>query len=205
MALSILQQALDYATDIGREPCEFAVSMQDLWHPGVTTADVRWLVEQGYASARDTHQSPKGSRIERPMDRLPYTAGTWFILSAKGAKFFRQVAGPTISPSLLTAPSLMPHHDRLAGPEDQPHWDAMLRQLSLGPILVKRFRVPAPCQELILVAFQAADWACWIKNPLPPDTYLRGTIHRLNLGHVHAALHFEADGRALGVYWTRTH
>jgi hypothetical protein len=63
---------------------------------------------------------------------------------------------------------------------------------------------------MILAGFQGAAWERWIKNPLPRGlgerrlAYLRAAIHRLNSHHEHPALRFEADGRAMGLYWTRT-
>jgi hypothetical protein len=200
LALSMFEQAERCAKATGRQPCEFAVSMEELWSFRVTAAEVRCLVEQGYCRARDVNG--------RPMNRLPYTSATCFLLTAEGSELCKEVGGHS-QPAALRTPPLIHFNGDSAAHQDVPHWDAILRELSLGSILVKRFRGSAPRQEMILAALQAAAWERWIKNPLPRGlgerraAYFRAAIHRLNSHHVHPALHFEADGRAAGVFWTR--
>jgi hypothetical protein len=52
----------------------------------------------------------------------------------------------------------------------RPRWDKHLRELWLGPHLIKWFRVPAPDQERILDAFEEEGWPASIDDPLPPRT-----------------------------------
>ncbi len=68
----------------------------------------------------------------------------------------------------------------------KPCWNSRRRELCLGAQVVKRFRVPAQIQELILGAFQEDGWPGHIDDPLPrsgaidPHTRLHHAIHRLN-------------------------
>src|SRR5262245_40108787 len=88
-----------------------------------------------------------------------------------------------------------------------PHWDQQRRALWLGEILVKRFRVPADNQELILVAFEEQGWPARIDDPLPrngvadPGERLHGAIRRLNGCQAQKVLRFSADGRGKGIFW----
>jgi hypothetical protein len=79
--------------------------------------------------------------------------------------------------------------------------------LSLGGTVVKRFRVPAHNQELILSAFEEEGWPDHIDDPLPvrgdidPPTRLHDAINRLNGCQVHHLLRFSGNGIGTGVCW----
>ena len=89
----------------------------------------------------------------------------------------------------------------------RPHWDRFRHELRLGRTIVKRFRRPAPNQELILAAFEEQDWPERIDDPLPgsrdvdPRQRLHETIKSLNQCVASAALQFGGDGTGLGVRW----
>ena len=89
----------------------------------------------------------------------------------------------------------------------RPHWDRFQHELRLGRVIVKRFRRPAPNQELILAAFEEQDWPERIDDPLPvslevdPRQRLHETIKSLNQCVASAALQFGGDGTGLGVRW----
>jgi hypothetical protein len=63
---------------------------------------------------------------------------------------------------------------------------------------VKRFRVPALNQELVLAAFEEEGWPPHLDDPLPkdddtdPTQHLQATIKRLNRHQVNHLLHFRA-------------
>jgi hypothetical protein len=88
-----------------------------------------------------------------------------------------------------------------------PHWDLQRRELWMGHVLVKSFRVPAENQEAILTAFQEDGWPSRIDDPLPqapkidPKRRLHSTIQCLNRNRKAALLHFHGDGRGIGVRW----
>jgi len=87
----------------------------------------------------------------------------------------------------------------------KPRWHA--RQLWWNGFLVKKFRVPAPSQELILAAFEEDGWLKRIDDPLPR---LRGSDASDRLGEAVRGLNrrqknpyvlFERDGTGSGVIW----
>ena len=54
----------------------------------------------------------------------------------------------------LTLPGRFPH-------DTKPVWENRKRELWVGKLLIKRFRVPADNQEAILAAFQEEGWPSW--------------------------------------------
>jgi len=94
------------------------------------------------------------------------------------------------------------------GSAGQPCWDAQLRELRLGRVLVKQFRQPSANQERILSAFQEEGWPPRIDDPLPPDPEhdpkqrLRTTLKSLNRSQQQALIRFRSDGTGQGILWT---
>lgn len=88
-----------------------------------------------------------------------------------------------------------------------PRWDAARRELFLGTHLIKRFRVPAVNQVLIVTAFQELDWPVCIDDPLPPTLEIdpkqrmQATIRSLNGRQIHKAIRFHGNGTGKQVYW----
>src|SRR5437870_2446147 len=88
-----------------------------------------------------------------------------------------------------------------------PVYDCDFRQLWFDELLVKRFRQPAPDQELILRSLEEEHWPRRIDSPLSPrfdddpKLLLRRAIRRLNLHQIHRVLHFFADGTGEGICW----
>jgi hypothetical protein len=83
----------------------------------------------------------------------------------------------------------------------------MRRELCLNGEVVKRFRVPAQNQELILGAFEEERWPEHIDDPLPvsgdidPRTRLHDAINRLNGCQTNRLLRFLGNGTGTGVCW----
>ena len=73
--------------------------------------------------------------------------------------------------------------------------------------MVKQFRRPAQNQQMILDAFQAADWPTHLVDPLPlraahcPKRRLHDAIKCLNRCQRVAAIRFSGDGSGRGVLW----
>jgi hypothetical protein len=73
--------------------------------------------------------------------------------------------------------------------------------------IVKRFRVPAANQELILMAFEEEGWPPHLSDPLPgkgevpAKRRLSDAIKNLNAHQCRHRLRFHGDGRGLGVFW----
>lgn len=89
----------------------------------------------------------------------------------------------------------------------RPHYDADRRLLTLHGHVVKRFRVPADNQELILRALEEENWPPHLDDPLPPKPEidrkkrLLNALYKLNHHQESNLLFFEADGRSSGVRW----
>jgi len=79
--------------------------------------------------------------------------------------------------------------------------------LCLGGLIVKRFRVPAQIQQMILSAFEEEAWAESIDDPLPgrvdidARTRLHDAIQRLNGRQTHRLLRFRGNGNGTGISW----
>ena len=92
-------------------------------------------------------------------------------------------------------------------PNAKPRYDRHRRELWLGDFLVKRFRVPAGNQELILMAFEEEGWPEHLDDPLPPQPghdpkrRLHDTIDRLNRSQFHQLLRFRGNGTARSILW----
>ena len=88
-----------------------------------------------------------------------------------------------------------------------PRWDTRLRELWVGPVLVKRLRVPAANQDRILTAFQAQGWPAVIDNPLRPDgdrdavSQLQFTIRRLKGCQRERVIRFFGNGTGAVIGW----
>lgn len=72
---------------------------------------------------------------------------------------------------------------------------------------MKRYRVPARNQELILAAFQEEGWPEFIDDPLSPEPEqdpkrrLQVTIKSLNRNQLAALLRFHGNGNGLQISW----
>lgn len=97
---------------------------------------------------------------------------------------------------------------RLPTPELKPHYDAARRELWYAGHLIKRYKVPAKNQELILLAFEEEGWPAHVDDPLPPaegldpKLRLRDTITQLNRHHETVVFRFHGDGIGSGITWS---
>lgn len=89
----------------------------------------------------------------------------------------------------------------------RPEWDPNRRELRFRGQIVKRFRVPAPNQELILTAFQEEGWPEFIDDPLVPSfdqdpkRRLQATIKSLNRHQIAPLIRFHGNGNGTQIYW----
>ena len=91
---------------------------------------------------------------------------------------------PSTGEASLSSPSPQPP---IPSPQpERPLWDPLHRELRYAGQVIKRYRVPAPNQELILTAFQEEGWPEFLDDPLPPKDEidpkhrLQATIKSLN-------------------------
>jgi hypothetical protein len=200
--LSLLHEAYEYARQLQRPAWDFAVEIHRLRAAGLTNSDLRWLACQSLVEhAAELTRAGQDGRVFRPTGPLTFTKTTCFILTETGA-LERQgcldtVPAPQEPAPLFTTP----------GASVVPQWDKERQELRLGKLVVKRFKVPAPNQEMILAAFQEEQWPPRIDDPLPPHPdqdakrRLHDTINTLNRHQKQPLIHFSGDGSGEGVRW----
>jgi len=211
-ALDTLVTAFEYAADSQMDRWQFAIDLSELKASGATLADLRWLILRGFAEhARETTIPGDAERSFRKLLPTAFPEGTCFVLSQAGASNFRMPADASqhihsMVPKQATA--LAPRKEQVR-PDSRltPEWDTVRRELRLGGHVIKRYRVPAPNQELILTAFQESGWPEFIDDPLPPlpnqdcKGRLQGTIKALNRKHLSRGIRFHGNGNGQQISW----
>jgi hypothetical protein len=178
--LFLLHEASADAVEMNVDKWEFALTTQELVLAGLSRMDLRWLVSHKLLDHAIEKSGPgKGQRVFRSVAARSITEQSCFVLTESGRKFAETLAEQGLSSS-------HPNNSHQMG-SSLPSWDAGARELSLRGSVVKRFRTPAPSQELILAAFEKARWVSRIENPLTEeserdtqDRRLHDTIRRLN-------------------------
>jgi hypothetical protein len=189
-ALDALKHAQDAAAAVRVDPWEFAVRLPALTSGGLSETDVRRLLASGLAEHAQEQVRPTAARRSfRRLANLALTDRTCFILRRAGEQLLK-LSGGADAPAPLV-----------------PRWDGARRQLWYGDQLVKWYRVPANCQEILLAAFEEDRWPPRIDDPLPrmtnidPRERLHEAVKRLNGAQITPLLVFQRDGTGLGVTW----
>jgi hypothetical protein len=193
LALRLLLEAHGDAHGLRRDVWEFALEFRTLTRAGVTSGDLRRLLCLGLVQHAVEHVEPTlAQRTFVPLHNLALPDDASFVLTPKG------VAAA-----------------HLQGPDEGaeacigiiPRWDGARRELHFRGVVVKRFRQPADCQEVILAAFEEEHWPPRIDNPLPPRREqdarqrLHDTLIRLNRNQCQPLLRFRGDGTGEGLFW----
>jgi len=207
-ALQILLDASRRAAELQRPRWEFAVEIHELRAAGVPTSTLRWLVCQAYAQHAQETTGPRDvTRQFQPVHSLVFTDRTSFLLTKEGAALARDGHDLENTAAATRSQPALPNGQETPGNGDKPHWLIDLRELRYLGQLVKRFRVPAPNQEVVLATFEEDGWPPHIDDPLPqqveidPGRRLHDTVNSLNRNQRHPLLRFGADGTASGIYW----
>jgi hypothetical protein len=206
--LRLLLQAWDFAESCQRSAWDFAIEIHNFRDHGLTNTDLRWLVCKGLAQhATEKTRPADKERSFHPGANLAITHETCFVLTATGLSTARQIDQNPSSPDQLL-PDCGGSRDGVRTEcAMAPQWDSRRRELRWARQLVKRFRLPAPNQEVILAAFEEEGWPPRIDDPLSnqpdqdPKQRLHDTIKNLNRHQVHRLLVFEGDGTGEGVQW----
>lgn len=84
-----------------------------------------------------------------------------------------------------------------------PSYDEARRVLSLGSVIVKEFKQPAPNQERLLKSFQESHWPAVIDSPFLPSESekLRETVRALNNRQKEGRINFSLNGTGEAVRW----
>lgn len=206
--LLILLEAFESAKELHYDVWDFAVEIQNLRSAGLTGSDLRWLLCKGYVEQAIENTQPKAAqRTFQPLGNLMLGEASCFVLTMAGVTLVRggnsAVPAGHGTPNLIRAPS---DWETAIVPK-VPRWDATCRELCWGLIVVKRFRLPASNQELVLAAFEEEGWPRHIDDPLPsprdcdPQQRLHDTIKRLNRHQVNPLIRFRANGSGNGIFW----
>jgi hypothetical protein len=208
-ALRVLLQAYDCARGLDRDIWQFAVEIEALVRLGVTSCELRKLVALdlvAHAVERSVRRS-NGRRFCN-MNSLAFDVNSCFVLTDKGEMHVRQ--SPVAAPFLQVAPASPVRGSELRAvghTGSKPRWDFELRVLFLENHVVRKFKRPAPHQELIIASFQELEWDRRIDDPIPqekgmdPKERLHDTIKKLNRGQSNQLIRFYGDGTGRGVCW----
>ncbi len=206
-ALRLLYDAYNYAEQNDGSSWDFAEEISSLQQRGIANSDLRFLMCIGYVE-RGHEVTKIGEECRRFEldDGLHFSTRTCFILTDVGASYVKNFL---IAPANGSACQIQ--REYTAAMETRrplkPVWNRDLQELRLGDKVVKRFKVPAPNQEIILAVFQEEDWPVYIDDPLAPhpeiDTKrrLRDTINSLNRNQKDKLLQFRGNGSGDGVRW----
>ena len=211
-ALAILLRSSVYSRTTQCDPWRYAVRARELLALGISQNDLDWLALEGVLlHARETTKPSSELRTFEASHHADSTACS-YILSGSGA---RRVAALLGEPFLgdVTWQARRPERrsgqgGATTGSMTGPLWDGDTRELRVGETVVKRYRVPAPNQQLILTAFQEEGWPARIDDPLPrlpaldPKRRLQSTITSLNRNQRNPAIRFHGDGTGEGIYWS---
>jgi len=206
--LVILLEAFESAKELHYEVWEFAVEIQNLRRAGLSGNDLRWLLCKGYVEHAIENTQPKAAqRTFQSLGNLMLGETSCFVLTRAGVTL---VCGGN---SAVSAGHDTPNLFRVSSGRETvlvpkvPRWDAACRELSWGQMVVKRFRLPASNQELVLAAFEEDGWPRHIDDPLShpldcdPHQRLHDTIKRLNRHQVNPLIRFRANGSGNGIFW----
>jgi hypothetical protein len=205
-SLALLLEAREYALGLGRSVWDFAVEIQSLEALGLTANDLRWLLCKSLIQqARETMPVEGNGRKFRRGRGLALSKRSCFVLTDAGVGFARRVLDQDLLPGSPPQPST-PH----ANGSTRwliPRWDRDRQEFRLGEVLIKRFQVPAPDQEVILAVFQEEGWPVRIDNPLPshPEVDLKPRLARaidaLNRNQRNPLVRFLGEGSGEAVRW----
>ena len=208
-AIAMLLEAFHCAQSLGQGTWDFAVEIERLGAAGVSNTDLRYLVCVGYAEHATEITRPRSpTRVFQRIHNLGLTDRTCFVLTELGESFALNagISSRISSPSTLSSRS----RDGRREPRDKlpiPKWLPERRELRVGNLIVKQFKLPARNQETILAAFEEEGWPIRIDDPLPPHgeqepkRRLQHAIRKLNRHQKHPLVQFRSDGTGRGIRW----
>ena len=200
--LAALLRAHVCAQDANADTWDFALHVSGLFQNGMSVSDIRWLIAKGFAAhGQETSVYGKPHRTFRRSDGFVFDVATCMVLTPAGVNLAETVNGPSTPEAESWSRAFgqsIPH---------TPNWDSGRRELSVAGTVIKRFRVPAQNQELILSAFQEEGWPHHIYDPLPTNrkinTHVRlhDAINRLNGCQKLPLVRFHGNGSGNGISW----
>jgi hypothetical protein len=205
-ALGLLLEAYDYAQAVQRNLWDFAVEIEMLRAEGATNIALRLLMHTGYIELATESTRPEARQRSFRRTGNLITPQTCLVLTKRGADLVRKLSLADKGNRAWTVQRL-PYDRKESGQQNAPRWDSSCRALWARGHLVKQFRQPAPCQELILASFEEEQWPPHIDDPLPPTAdhdpkrRLHETVTNLNRYHNVSVIRFQGDGHGQGIRW----
>ena len=209
-ALLELRNAYHAASACGRDPWEFATGISQLFKSGISTQILRTLVCRTWITHLQRIYPSANSRVNsseyETESKLVFSNLTCFVLTPQGLEIADKLAATGMC--FMNSDSDSEERSKTtpdAAPYPGPCWDRKRRELSMGDVVVKRFRWPAENQEQILDAFQEEGWPSRIDDPLIrdekvcPKRRLHDTLKCLNRKQISEVIKFRGDGTGQGV------
>jgi hypothetical protein len=207
-AFSLLMRGAQYARSTNNDVWDFAVEIHELIRLGLTSNDLRFLVELEYVD-HGIERTAAGDTRRRFHCAIGPSFGrrSCFIVTPRGAlaaHLFCDATNQRVRGNPIGA--LLAGTSSLHG-SDTPTWDAGRYTLYLGSHIVKRFTWQAANQVRVLAAFQEEGWPVRIDDPLAPSPTvhakrrLSDTIKCLNRKQQIKLIHFRGDGTGQGITW----
>lgn len=203
-AIELLIQARECAIDAGASLLDFAVEIEHLSKTGLNASLLRWLMNKELIEHwRDITRDDQPSRELRP-GNMKFSESSCFILTERG---YHLLLGGQAND--IAAKGCDLQGPFVARNETVPHWNPDRHELTLGGLLVKRFRLPSANQEKVLEVFEEEEWPPRIDDPLAPfgnanpKRRLHDCIRNLNRNQRNPLLRFRGDGTGEGVLWER--
>ena len=168
-SLSLLLRGALYAQNACRPTWDFAIELGQLRAAGLNDCDLRWLACKGYIE--HGVENARRTGVARGFDNLSdlrFTRRSSFALTPRGLVLAKSLLDDAMAlRAELAGPCAAVSRRRTRRVASVPNWDRQRRELRLGRIVVKQYRVPAENQELILAAFEEEAWPARIDDPLP--------------------------------------
>jgi hypothetical protein len=189
VALRLLLAAYDKADALQCGGWEQPLRIRALRAAGIENRVLRRLVDDGLVEIGIELTSERGGRTAfRRCRQASFCERSCFVLTNDGLQAARRVAMEF-------------------GGDRVPRWDAEMRELRVGDWVVKRFRRPAPDQEVVLTVLEEQGWAKHVEDPLSPQhgqdpkQRFHDTLKRLNKGQKPRLIRFMGDGQGTGLRW----
>jgi hypothetical protein len=189
MCVRAMGEALSDCKFLNATLQEAALPLAELQETGAMPRDLRLLHAAGVVGA--CQQSDAAGDAVRPVA---------YFLDPDSARLLLAWSDQVIAQEFRLAPD--------EGSGSGPKWDGERREFSVGGLLVKRYRVRAESQTLILTAFEESGWPARVDDPLPgigrksQGERLHEAVRGLNRGHLRRLIRFFRDGLSEGVGWS---
>lgn len=205
-----LAQALTYSQCCDECRWQFAVEIDQLQRLGLTNSDLRVLCANDMLQhGHETTGDDSASREFTAHGSRRFTSRSCFVLTDEGCEAWRDANYDQQATGNQNSPTTNGASRQEDSSISAPIWDVEKRELTLGGVVVKRFRCPAVNQETILAVFQELGWPTRIDDPLPPSLNhdpkrrLQDTVKSLNRNQLCGLMRFGGDGTGEGVIWER--